>query len=227
MTIGNYSKLFKIKDLFEDEMFAAKVINIFTGAPVEDISKCDYNEVNYLATEIMKLVPKDTSKFIDRFELDGVKYGFFPKWQGLSFGEWVDMDTISTKPESELLDLVHILIAIMYRPIISEKSEHDFEIEKYDVHTMTERAELFKNKLDVRYLLGAQFFFIKFANRFSNLTQLSLIPKITIWKKLSLIWKLRTTILKMVFRKRTGGTLSQTELLEITLKTLSTSSKKV
>ena len=30
ITVGNYSKLFKIKDLFEDEMFAAKVINIFT-----------------------------------------------------------------------------------------------------------------------------------------------------------------------------------------------------
>ena len=59
------------------------------------------------------------------------------------------MDTISTKPESELLDLLHILAAIMYRPIIEEKSEHDFKIEKYNVESMQERAELFKKKLDV------------------------------------------------------------------------------
>jgi hypothetical protein len=227
ISVGQYSKVYKIKDLFEDELFAAKIINIFTDAPVEDLLKVNYEEVNYLAASIMDMLPKTQPKFVDRFTLDGVDYGFFPKWQELSFGEWVDLDTIATKPESELLDMLHVLAAIMYRPIVKEKNKHDFEIEKYDVNTMPERSELFKNKLDITVLLAAQFFFIKFAKRYSNLIQLSLIPKIGIWKKIVLIWKLRRMFAKTLFKKFTGGTLSQTELLETILKTLSTSSKKV
>jgi hypothetical protein len=226
VTIGQYSKVYKIKDLFDDELFAAKIINIFTDAPVEDLMNAHYQEVNYLAAAIMGMIPKENPKFVDRFELDGVQYGFFPKWEGLSFGEWVDLDTISTKPENELLDLLHILAAIMYRPITKERSTHDFDIEKYDVNTMNDRAELFKKKLDVSILLGAQFFFIKFANRFSVLTQLSLTPKIGMWKKMLITWKLRKLIWRILFKKPTDGTWSQTELLETISKTLNTSSKK-
>jgi hypothetical protein len=227
VSIGQYAKVYKIKDLFEDELFAAKLINIFTDAPIDDLLNVSYQEVSYLADAIMNMMPKGKPEFVDRFTLDGVDYGFFPKWEKLSFGEWVDLDTIATKPEAELLDLLHILAAIMYRPIIKEKSKHDFEIEKYDVTTMNERAEMFKHKLDISVLLAAQFFFIKYANKFSKLTQLSLIPKIGIWKKLVLIWKLRKMIWKILFKKRTVGTLSQTELLETILKTLNISSEKV
>ena len=226
VSVGQYAQVYKIKDLFEDELFSAKLINIFTGAPVDDLLGVDYQEVNYLAASIMAMMPKGKPDFIDRFTIDGVDYGFFPKWEKLSFGEWVDMDTIATKPESELLDLLHILAAIMYRPIVKEKSKHDFEIEKYDIKTMPERAEIFKNKLDISVLLAAQFFFIKFAEKYSKLFQLSLIPKIGTWKKIVIIWKLRKIIWKTLFKKPTDGILSQTELLEIISKTLSTSSKK-
>ena len=226
VSIGQYASVYKIKDLFSDDLFAAKLINIFTDAPIEDLLNANYQEVNYLASQIMSMIPTGKPKFVDRFTIDGIDYGFFPKWEKLSFGEWVDMDTIASKSETELLDVLHILAAIMYRPIISEKSKHDFEIEKYDVKSMEERAEIFKNKLDISVLLAAQFFFIKFASKSSNLTQLSLIQKIGTWKKMSLIWKLRKIIWKTLSKKHMGGTLSQTELSEITLKILNMSFKK-
>ncbi len=62
------------------------------------------------------------------------------------------MDTISTKKPEEVLDLMHILAAVMYRPIIEEKSEHDFKIEKYSIESLNDRAELFKKNLDVKYI---------------------------------------------------------------------------
>jgi hypothetical protein len=174
----------------------------------------------------MSLLPTDKPKFEDRFEIDGVKYGFFPKWEELTFAEFVDMDTISTKKQDQLLDLLHILASIMYRPIIEEKSEHDFKIEKYDVNSMKERAELFKKKLDIRFILGAQFFFINFANKFLGYSQLSLIPKLSIWTKMKLLWKMRKIMWKILFNKSTGGSLSQTELLEMILQNTTTSIKK-
>jgi len=226
MTIGHYVKMYKLKDLFSDDYYAAKLVNIFTGAPVEDLLETDFEKVNYLATEILKLIPQERPKFVDRFELDGVQYGFFPKWEELSFAEFVDMDTISTKKEDELLDFLHILSAIMYRPIVNERSKHDFDIEKYDIKSMKIRAELFKTKLEVGVILSAQFFFINFANKYSNYFQLSLIPTLSIWTRIRLVWSMRKIIIAALFNRSMVGSLSSTDWLQMILQNTSTSTKK-
>jgi hypothetical protein len=174
----------------------------------------------------MGLIPLGQPKFVDRFELDGVQYGFFPNWKDLSFAEFVDMDTISTKKEDELLDLLHILCSIMYRPIIKERSEHDFDIEKYDMKSMKLRAEVFKSKLDISIVLGAQFFFINYAKRYSDYFLLSLTPTFSIWTKIKLAWSLRRMIWSLLFKKHTGGSLSSTDLLTTILQNTTRSFKK-
>lgn len=226
MTIGHYSQIYKLKNLFSDDYYAAKLVSIFTGAPVEDLLQTEFEKVNYLAYQILELIPKERPKFKDRFTLDGVDYGFFPDWRDLSFAEFVDMDTISTKKEDELLDYLHILCAIMYRPIVKERSEHDFDIEKYDVKSMKVRAELFKKKLDVGVILSAQFFFINFAKKYSAYFQLSSIPKMTIWMKLKMIWTLRKLIISVLFNRSMVGSLSSTDLVGMILQNTSTSTKK-
>lgn len=226
ISVENYSKIYKIKDLFSDDYFAAKLVNLITDCPLEDLLQSDYQELSYLSAYIMSLIPIEKPTFVDRFELDGVKYGFFPNWRDLTYAEFVDMDTISTKKPDELLSMLHILAAVMYRPITSERSEHDFDIEKYDVKTMIPRSELFKKKLDCKYILGAQFFFINFARKYSAFTQLSLIPKISTWTKVKLVWKMRRLIWGMIFNRRSVGSLSQTELLEMILQSTTTSIKK-
>lgn len=227
ISIENYAKIYKVKDLFSDDYFAAKLLNILTGAPLEDLLQVDYQEVSYLANYVLSLIP--TSKeipFKDRFELNGVHYGFFPTWKELTFAEFVDMDTISTKKPEEVLDLMHILAAVMYRPIIEEKSEHDFKIEKYSIESLNDRAELFKKHLDVKYVIAAQFFFIKFANRYSSYTQLSSIKTLSIWTKIKIIWRMRKVLWHLIFKKRSAGTWSSTELLQMILQSTNLSLKK-
>jgi hypothetical protein len=226
MTIGHYTKMYKLKDLFSDDYYAAKLVNLFTGAPVEDLLETDFEKVNYLASEIIKLIPQERPKFKDRFELDGVHYGFFPQWEDLSFAEFVDMDTISSKKEDELLDFLHILCAIMYRPIVTERSPHDFDIEKYDIKSMKIRAELFKNKLDVGVILAAQFFFINFANKYSNYFRLSLTPKLSLWMRIKILWMLRKVIISAAFNRSMGGSLSSTNWLQMILQNTTPSTKK-
>ena len=227
ISIENYAKIYKVKDLFSDDYFAAKLLNIVTDAPIEDLVEADYQEVNYLANYVMSLIPttKDIP-FKDRFELNGVHYGFFPSWKELSFAEFVDMDTISTKKPEELLDLMHILAAVMYRPITDEKSEHDFKIEKYNIETLNDRADLFKKHLDVKYIIAAQFFFIKFANKFSDYTQLSSIKTLSLWTKIKILWTMRHLIWHLIFKKSSAGTLSSTESLQMILRSTNLSLKK-
>lgn len=227
ISIENYAKIYKVKDLFSDDYFAAKLLNIITDAPLEDLIQADYQEVSYLANYVMSLVPDSTQiPFKDRFELNGVQYGFFPSWKELTFGEYVDMDTISTKKPEELLDLLHVLTAIMYRPITDEKSEHDFKIEKYNMETLQARAELFKKQLDVKIILGAQFFFIKFANRYSTYTQLSSIKTLSLWTKIKIMWTMRRVIWHLIFKRSSDGTWSSTDLLKMILQNTNLSSKK-
>ncbi len=226
ISIENYAKIYKVKDLFSDDYFAAKIINIITDAPLEELLEADYEEVSYLAAYIMSQIPLEKPKFVDRFELDGVHYGFFPNWRELTFAEFVDMDTISTKKPDELLNMLHILAAVMYRPIVEEKSEHDYKIEKYNVETMKDRSELFKKKLDIKYVLGAQFFFINYANRFLNYSHLSSMPTLSIWMKLKLMWVMRRWIFAAIFKRRMDGSLSSTELLETILRNTKLSTKR-
>jgi hypothetical protein len=227
ITIEQYSKIYKIKDLFTDEYFAAKLIATTTGAPLQDLLEGGYEEISYIANSIMNRLPtQDDIIFKDRFELDGVHYGFFPNWRELTFAEFIDMDTISTKGPEEILDLLHILAAIMYRPITTERSQHDFDIEKYDLSTLNPRAELFKKKLDVGVILGAQFFFIKFAEKCLSFTPLFLTQKVSVWTQIRMIWMFWRMIYKTPLKSRSGGFWSSTKLLTTILQNTNTSTTK-
>jgi hypothetical protein len=227
ITIEQYVKIYKIKDLFNDDYFAAKLISTVTNCPLQDLLDCPFEDIAYIANYITEKLPtNDEMKFKDRFELDGVQYGFFPNWRDLTFAEFIDMDTLSTKKTEELLDVLHILAAIMYRPITHEHSEHNFEIEKYDLTTLPKRAELFKKKLEVSYILGAQFFFIKYAKKFSNYTLPYLVKKLTWMETISVIWKYWRMIYKTPSKSRLGGFWSSTKLLTMILQNTSTSTKK-
>ena len=213
LSIGDYVKIFKVKDLFEDEYLKAKVINLLTDCPMDTLLEAENHKVEFLATSIFAMVPRQPYNLIDRFELDGVHYGFIPSYKEMSFGEFADLDTLLTKKPEEIMDYLHIITAIMYRPIVSEKKKHNFKIEKYDSDKMIERAELFKEKLDVKFALGGQFFFINFVNNSSSYIRLSLTQKI--WKEWIILkffvsnWK---TIWKLLLKRDSDGMSSLIEL---------------
>ena len=212
LSIGNYAKIFKVKGLFEDDYFAVKLINIMTGADMKELDEAPRDEIQYLTNELIKLIPVEKPTFTDRFVLDGIEYGFIPEWKKMSFGEFADLDTLMTKKQDEILDYYHIITAILYRPITKSKSEHNFEIEKYNQDTLYDRAELFKNKLDVEVALGAQFFFIKFAENVLNPTQISLKMWMRIsWSQIRIAWKMRRTLWNLVWKKDLDGFSFSTE----------------
>ena len=125
LSIGDYQKIFKIKDLFEDEYLNAKIINLLTDCPMETLVNAEKHKIDFLATLIFTMVPRQPINLIDRFELDGVEYGYLPSYKKITFGEFVDLDTLLTKKPEEVIDYLHIITAIMYRPIVKSKSKHN------------------------------------------------------------------------------------------------------
>lgn len=223
INIENYVKVYKIKDVFSDEYFAAKLLNILTGAPTEKILEANFQEVEWLANYAMTLFPKDKPPFVDRFKIDDVDYGFIPSWRKLSFAEYVDLDTLITKKPDEVLDFIHIIMAIMYRPIITDPEEKEYKIEPYNQESLQDRAELFKKRLDIKYYIGSQFFFIQFAKKFTSLTPQS--STMTLWMKMKFIWKNRKMIGILLSQNDSDGTSYLTALLPMILQDTKPSSK--
>lgn len=224
ITIGDYVKIYKAKGLFDDDYFAVKLISVLTGAPQDKLLQVEREKINYIFSQIYNLLPQGNPAFMNKFTLDGIEYGFIPSWRKMSFGEFADLDTLMTKKPDEVLDYLHIITAILYRPITKSKSEHNFEIEKYNQQTLEERAELFKKKLDIEVSLGAQFFFIQFAKNVSNYTPMSLKTWMKIsWIELKILWKMRRMIWKtLVSKKGSDGMLFLTEFHKMILQDMKT-----
>ena len=213
LSIGNYQKILKVKDFFEDEYFAIKLISILTGANMKTLEDAPRDEIMFLSNEILKLIPVERPTFTDRFTIDGVEYGFIPEWKKMSFGEFADLDTLMTKKPEEMLEFIHIITAILYRPIIKSKSEHKFQIEKYNQNSMEERAELFREKLDIEVALGAQFFFIQFAKNFSSYIPMSLTMRMKMnWMGVKFVWRNRKKIWHLLSKRDLDGSQYSIEL---------------
>lgn len=224
VSIENYIKLYRVKDILSDEYALAKVINIFTGAPVDELLLANHKEVKYIGNRIMAMLPQDNNiPFKDTFKLKGIEYGFLPKWEKLSFAEYADIDTINKKKPEEVLDYLNVLAAIYYRPITKKISDHEFEIEEYDSDEALKRAEIFRENLDIQYVLGAQFFFIKFAKRsFSHSQSFSM----TNWEMMKFLWRNRRKIHQWISRIDSDGTPSLIDWQMMILQDTMKSSKK-
>lgn len=218
LTIENYVKIYKVKDFLGEDFFQAKIINAITGAKMESILKASHSEINYISNYLLSLFPDNNYPFLDKFTLNDIEYGFLPSWKNMSFAEFIDLDTLMQKKPEEIINMLHIICAIMYRPIISKKSEHDFQIEDYDVKSMEARAELFRKELDVKYVLGGQFFFSRYANQSLSSFPQSLTQRArSFMKEMVLTWKMRKTIWKILLNKPLDGSQLSIELLATTL----------
>ena len=226
LSIENYGKIYMIKDFMGEEFFQAKLIHALTGVKMENLLKTSHTEVNYISNYIMSLFPNNDYPFIDKFTLNDIEYGFIPSWKHMSFAEFVDLDTLMNKKPEEIIQNLHYICAIMYRPIVSKKKEHDFKIEEYDVVKMEERAELFKKELDVKYVLGGQFFFSRFVKQSLNYSPQSLTQKMkNYWEKMVTTWRFRKIIWKLLLNKHSDGLQLSIDLAKTTLQNINKSYK--
>jgi len=224
LSIDNYIKIYKIKDFLGEQYFQAKIINAITGVKMETLLQTNHTQINFISDYVLSLFPDSEYPFINEFEHNGIEYGFIPSWKHMSFAEFVDLDSLMTKTPVEIIDNLHIICAIMYRPIIKRTSKHDFEIEKYDSMEMVKRAEMFKKELDVKYVLGGQFFFIKFANKYSNYSPLSSKDKMKMrWIILKIVLRNPRKIWRILLKKDSVGSLLSTELAAMILPSMTQS----
>jgi len=126
ITLDKYQKYLKIQENNTDETFLAiKMIEIFLGLRGDTIMKIkakSIKDITLVLTEMFTEKPE----LVKEFTMKGVKYGFIPNLEDMTFGEYVDLDTFIGDANN-----LHRAMAVLYRPII-RKTKDKYLIQEYE-----------------------------------------------------------------------------------------------
>lgn len=130
---------------------------------ISDALKIKASDAAALIDAFEIVVQNETNKHAKTIALDGQKFGFFPKIESMSGGEYIDLDMhnkdlAETKNFEKLVDMM----VIMYRPVKFQVGDH-YEIEEYD-HKKSEARRKLIGQLPMEVVNGALLFFSTLGN---------------------------------------------------------------
>lgn len=153
-TIDMWTRLSAWKDILEEQDFILKLISESTGLTEKEIRKADWYDIMMVGSMLTEYLTSQGDEFSNEFEFMGKRYRFIDL-PNLSFGEFIDIDTVLSKEEHDRKMSLNLLMAMLYREV-----GPDNKITEYDSSKVQERAELFR-KLPVRYVHGSMSFFLR------------------------------------------------------------------
>jgi len=132
VTLDQYQRYLKIQDNNTDEKFlASKMIEIFCGVKLSDTLKMKFSDVDSICNILIDMF-NEKPQLVKTFKMKGVEYGFIPKLDDISLGEYVDLDTFLGDWEN-----MHRAMAVLYRPIDKKYGDKysivDYEAEDGEV----------------------------------------------------------------------------------------------
>jgi len=153
VTLKQYQKWLKIAEGKKlDSFLQQKMVEIFCNIPLKQVLQIKATDINNICEELLKLFNNEP-KFINRFTLNDKEFGFIPKLDDISFGEYVDLDTYLADWE-----LMHKAIGVLYRPIVFKKKKQ-YLIEDYE---SSDKYDMSETTLDI--VFGAIVFFYSLKN---------------------------------------------------------------
>ena len=149
-----YSKLIEREDLNEYQ-FNKRKVSIFTGITynqLDNISQLDFEDI----LKQIDIALSADAEFVDRFEMNGIEFGFIPNFDKMSTKEFVDM---SLYPVSDV-ETYHKLMAILFRPIKNKDKLKNYNIKAYNG---TEKYSELMKQTPMHIVNGALVFFCDLA----------------------------------------------------------------
>jgi len=126
VTLDQYQRYLKIQDNNQDEKFlASKMIEIFCGVKLSDTLKMKYADVDGICNILVDMF-NEKPQLVTKFKMKGVEYGFVPKLDDISLGEYIDLDAFLGDWEN-----MHRAMAVLYRPIDSKYGDK-YSIKDYE-----------------------------------------------------------------------------------------------
>ena len=167
ITLQKYQKYLKVMEANDDaedtEFINLKVLEIFCGVTMKEAYKLPLAEFSFIINHIVEIFKEDTPLQRD-FTLtdpkgDSVTFGFIPKLDDISLGEFIDLDNYIGDWQQ-----IHKAMAVLYRPITFRKGDL-YLIEDYE--GSDKYSEVMKDA-PVNVALGAVVFFYRLGNVLSS-----------------------------------------------------------
>jgi len=184
ITLQQYQKYLKVMEGNEDaedtEFINLKVLEIFCGVTMKEAYKLPLAEFSFVINHIINIFKEETPLQRD-FTLtdpkgDSVTFGFIPKLDDISLGEFIDLDNYMGDWQN-----IHKAMAVLYRPITFRKGDL-YLIEEYE--GSDKYAEVMKDA-PVNVALGATVFFYRLGSVLSSYLLDSLTQKLKTDKELT------------------------------------------
>mgnify|MGYP003132835722 FL=1 len=154
VTLDQYQRWLKVADGKElDNFLQQKMIEIFCGITLKQVLMIKAKDIEAIVADISKLFETKDSKFIDRFSYNNQEFGFIPKLDDMTFGEYVDLDNYLADWQ-----LMHKAMGVLFRPITFKK-KNQYLIEEYET---ADKYNMKQMTLDV--VFGSIVFFYHLRN---------------------------------------------------------------
>ena len=124
ITLGQYQEFSKL-DITKESEVQSKMIEIFCKVPTNVVRSMKAKDITDICTIINNMFDVE-HQMLNRFDLNGVKYGFIPDLENMSFGEYVDLDTFIGDNDN-----LHRAMNVLYRPIDLLQGQR-YTLKEYD-----------------------------------------------------------------------------------------------
>lgn len=136
-----------------------KMVEIFCNLDLKDIAKIKFTYVQQIINDLNLMFDKE-AELIPTFNLNGVTYGFIPKLDDMTLGEYIDLDNTLSDWQT-----MHKAMSVLFREV-TVKKDHRYQIEDYEG---SKNAEALKQMpLDV--VMGSLVFFYNLNNELLQTT---------------------------------------------------------
>ena len=164
-----YLKMYEKWDKEDETYFKTKVLQIFCGLNTEDTHKIPIVKFNGVIEHILGCFKEETP-LIRKFYMTGknakgedtkVEFGFMPKLDDMSFGEFIDLENYISDWQQ-----MHKAMAVLFRPIYHQKKEF-YMINEYEGSSKYSDVML---DMPVNVAIGAMVFFYRLGTKLPLLT---------------------------------------------------------
>ena len=110
--LSRYQDFIAMKEKSNDEEFIAqKMIQIFCNIKLGEVAQIRLKDLNELIDHFSKIF-SEKPKLKTKFKIKNIEFGFIPKLDDITLGEYVDLENYLKSWET-----YHKAMAVMYRPI--------------------------------------------------------------------------------------------------------------
>ena len=158
VTLHQYQRFLKVQEATNDDnVIGMKMIEIFCNVSADIVKGLKVNDA-YAIVEMLKNIMTQKTDLQRVIRVRGIRYGFIPNLDEMTFGEYVDLDTYLTS-----WDNMHKAMSVLYRPIQTQNKDL-YNIKEYE-------AKLDDNLLHMpmHAVMGSILFFYHLGNALSQI----------------------------------------------------------